>query len=113
MKPRGHYTEALPLRRYFRAMMWLGRPDTGFVVLPYAGIDDVRERAAATALSESLRATGGMKKLKSLSDVIDFLVGRADDLSIFDFAEIIAKGGGAQQIRSQVVLSDRSSASAF
>ena len=33
-QPRGHYLKTVPLSRYFRTMMWLGRADTGWNVLP-------------------------------------------------------------------------------
>ena len=134
MKPRGHYTEALALRRYFRAMMWLGRADTGFNVLPAPMIDAPRERAAVAVVTRVLRDTGGISKLRSLSDLIDFLIGRGDDLSVFQLATMMDQVGmdsvaraadlqrgvklgkvidasdyGRQQIRSQLVVSDPNS----
>ncbi|MFT7626008.1 MAG: hypothetical protein ACI9WU_005201, partial [Myxococcota bacterium] len=134
MRPRGHYTEALPLRRYFRSMMWLGRADTGFNVLPSPGIDADRERAAAAVLTHALRASKGMGRLKSLSEIIDFMVGSGDDLSLFHMAELMDGVGmdsvdaatdprrskrlaaaiaaseyGQQRIRSQVVVSNPNS----
>ena len=33
-QPRGHYLKTAALARYFRAMMWLGRADTGWNILP-------------------------------------------------------------------------------
>src|SRR5262245_29478757 len=47
-KPRGHYTKALALKRYFRTMMWLGRADTAWNILPpapgsFVNVDSARE----------------------------------------------------------------------
>src|SRR5262249_20770363 len=33
-KPRGHYLKSEELQRYFRCLMWLGRADCGWNVLP-------------------------------------------------------------------------------
>src|SRR5262249_29148769 len=53
--PRGHYTKDDRLRNYFRAMMWLGRSDTGWFTLPVhpgtqLAVDDRRELRNAMLL---------------------------------------------------------------
>jgi hypothetical protein len=132
-KPRGHYTHTPTLQAYFRAMMWLGRADTAFnLVTSPAGsmVLPTRERRAATALALALRAAGKAEALGSVSSVIDFMVGQADDLGVPNFLhllaqvgfkdasglakasldaalkkQLIATGLGAQRIRSQVLVS--------
>ncbi|MCB9732379.1 MAG: DUF3160 domain-containing protein [Deltaproteobacteria bacterium] len=128
-KPRGHYTRSPQLTRYFRAMMWLGRADTGFEFAK------IRQLRAASLLSLMLEQTGAGKKLQVLRDVVDLMVGRSDELTpaqlsatLFRLglgtpaalaksaplervrAELGALGLGQQRIRSQLVVSDPASA---
>jgi hypothetical protein len=135
-KPHGHYTKYQPLRNYFRAMMWLGRPDCGWNVLPPVDTkavkaDSDRELRDAILFCELLAATGGTKTLKAVDDVLGFLVGRSDNLTVFTLQDVMAAGGvktlddardaaklktvkdelesgkhAAQMIRSQLVISN-------
>jgi hypothetical protein len=135
-KPRGHYTKAPALKRYFRCLMWLGRADCGWNVLPTDGTpgvksDSDRELRDAVLLVELLAATDNVKTLKGLDDIIAFLVGRSDNLTVFTLRglmeeqktatlaavsdgkalarlkDAVKNGKQAQQmIRSQVVISD-------
>ncbi len=123
-KPRGHYTKSPALKRYFRAMMWLGRVDLGFDL----GSD--RQLRAAALLALALSKSGAGDKLESLRETVGFMVGAADNLTpaqlvalmagegitdeahIFDDKKlkklrdaIVTSGAGQQRIRSQVVLS--------
>lgn len=137
-KPRGHYTHNPQLSRYFRAMMWLGRADTGWFVLPpdpESGMecDSRRELRDAVLLTRLLASTGTIATLQQVSDFIDYLVGRSDSLNAFQMRELLernqltesglldddvialleealrASGLGAQRIRSQVVTSNEHS----
>ncbi len=112
-KPRGHYTKTEGLQRYFRAMMWLGRADTGFEIA-----DSERQLDAAMRLVELVAETKGLAKLAAMNDVIDFMVGASDNLTPFQMHEAM-KGAksrdvvkkrlaklGKQAIRSQVVVSN-------
>ncbi len=135
-KPRGHYTKFQPLKDYFRTMMWLGRVDCGWNVLPTDGTpgvkaDSDRELTDAILFCEALKASGGLKALKSMDDIIGFMVGRSDNLTVFTLLDIATaaeaktaagtldakklekvkdelKSGkhANQMIRSQLVLSD-------
>ena len=135
-KPRGHYAKTTLLARYFRAMMWLGRADTGWNILPpdpQAGIvsDTPRELRNAVVLTQLLQSTGAIERLRQMSKILDFMVGESDNLTVFQMADLLrqqeidsagdlAWAGqveafqdalrkselGAQRIRSQVVLSD-------
>jgi hypothetical protein len=135
-QPRGHYTKTTELKRYFRAMMWLGRADTGWNILPpdrQSGItsDSPRELRNAVLLTQLLETTGAIKPLRQMADVLDFMVGDNDSLTVLQMQKLmkqrnlksvgdLASGRsieafqkalldgdmGTQRIRSQVVLSD-------
>ena len=82
-QPRGHYATSVQLRRYFRTMMWLGRPDLGFALPPTA--PNQRDLQAAAAFVLLLNSAGQTGPLATMSRSIDFLVGSADDFSVDDF----------------------------
>lgn len=135
-KPRGHYTEAASLKYYFRMMMWLGRADTGWNLLPAAEgsglfIDAARERRNAAMLSYVIEKSGQSPRLQGMSKVIDFLVGQGDSLSVETLQKVVEQvqvkrladfgntdvaqrledavkkhGLGQQRIRSQALASD-------
>jgi hypothetical protein len=72
-RPRGHYTESEQLRRYFRALMWLGRADLGFVIDPpdpRSGLETKtdRERRSAALLTFVLRESQGIPRLQQMSN---------------------------------------------
>lgn len=135
-KPRGHYAESPHLSRYFRAMMWLGRADTGWNVLPVdpqSGLvsDSSRELRNCVLLTQLLKSSGANVRLDRMDAILDFLVGASDNLTpgqmelllerrkiddlrdvssaeaIAGLQEVLARGEfGSQQIRSQVLLSN-------
>jgi Protein of unknown function (DUF3160) len=135
-KPRGHYTKSTELKRYFRCLMWLGRIDCGWNVLPTEGTpgvvsDSDRELRDAVLLVELLQATDSLKSLRSLDDILAFMIGRSDNLTVFALRDLMKQNKvqtltdvrgaealgrlktalqqgkqGQQMIRSQVVISD-------
>ncbi len=135
-RPRGHYTSNTALRRFFRTMMWLGRADLGFnlrAAEPVSGLktDADRERRAAMLAVLMLDKSGELARLAAVSHIIDFMIGRSDNVSIDQVKEALAKAGiddagdlddraalarfdaaldtvgaRAQQIRSQVLDAD-------
>lgn len=97
-RPRGHYTKFQELKNYFRCMMWLGRVDCGWNVLPTEasrGVksDSDRELRNAIHFCELLRDTNGLKPLKSLDEIIGFMVGKSDNLTVFTLLDVM---GGAK-----------------
>jgi hypothetical protein len=105
-KPRGHYTETPQLQRYFRAMMWLGRTDLGFVLSEPAIVSGwtvkvPRERRSAALLTRFLHTTGQRDRLASVSSTIDFMVGRSDDLT-FDAVGAALSAEGVDTLESLV-----------
>jgi hypothetical protein len=132
-RPRGHYTESEQLKRYFRAMMWLGRADTAFILTPPHAkssleVDSQREARSAALMTLVLAESGALKSLGQLRAIVDFMVGSADNLTLEQMNGAMSKLGltrpaqladntaldrlrnevgslGEQQIRSQVITS--------
>lgn len=97
-KPRGHYTRSPELTRYFQAMMWLERADTGFVIATPAentGIraDAERELRSAGLLALLVEASGELPSFDSMSRTIDFMVGSSDNLTIGQLAKALHEAG--------------------
>lgn len=135
-KPRGHYAESPHLARFFRAMMWLGRADTGWNVLPVdpqSGLvsDSPRELRNGVLLTQLLKSSGANVRLEQMDAMLDFLVGASDNLtpgqmelllerrSIDDLGDLASADAvvelqqalergefGSQQIQSQILASD-------
>jgi hypothetical protein len=97
-RPRGHYLEQPPLRRYFRCLMWLGRADCGWNVLPVHPGDGVvtdsdRELRDAILLSDLFRETNNLPRLRAMDDALTFLVGKSDNLSVFGLLDLLKEQG--------------------
>ncbi len=88
--PRGHYTSSTKLKRYFRTMMWLGRADTGMNIRPTDPNNEAdvaqadRELRNSILFTSLLYASGMNGHLKNLDDIIGFMVGKSDNLNVFD-----------------------------
>ncbi len=134
-KPRGHYTKSIKLQRYFRCMMWLGRADCGWNIMPQkpaGSLQADRELRDAILLTSTLVDTKSMEQLKAIDDIITFMVGESDNLSPFTMVEVIKENNinnlsnverdqdlkrvrntvesnkfANQRIRSQLVLSNK------
>jgi hypothetical protein len=84
--PRGHYTRSEELKRYFRTMMWYGR-------LTFRLRDDFETRRALL-MTQALRTTNtadGTSALKLWQNIYEptvFIVGKADDLSFFEYGAL-------------------------
>jgi hypothetical protein len=82
--PRGHYTRSEALERYFRTMMWYGR-------LTFR-LTDAFETERALLITRALRtavAPDGATAVELWQRIYEpttFLVGKADDLSYFEYA---------------------------
>jgi hypothetical protein len=93
-RPRGHYTKVTALKRYFRTMMWLGRADCGWNVLPphpdsRVRVNADRELTNAVLFTQLLEATGESQRLKAVDDIINFMVGRSDNLTVFNLRDLL------------------------
>ena len=135
-RPRGHYTKSTLLKRYFRAMMWMGRADCGFNVLKPNGpsnivVKDRRGVRNSVVMSKLLTNTKTFDRLEKIGGIIDLLVGQADNVTqkliktsvedlkltklnmiatddnVINFQNhILASGKAEQKIRSQLVYKD-------
>jgi len=95
-KPRGHYTRSDDFQRYFKAMMWYGQvpfnllnEDNGVVTL------DKESTAKALLITYTL-FMGGIEgsDLQLWADIYDpivFYVGSSDDLTIYDYKDLLIK----------------------
>jgi len=85
---RGHYTKHPKLRRYFKAMMWLGR-----ITFRQKEESETRSALLLTTIlanNKQLRQTW-----ESIYEPTVFFVGKADDLSFFDYQNVAEKVYGA------------------
>ncbi len=85
--PRGHYTRDEALQRYFRAMMWYGR-------LTFRARDEFETRRALLLVSAMRQATStdgapAVDVWQDLYQPINFIVGKADDLSYFEYSNLM------------------------
>ncbi|RKY22734.1 MAG: hypothetical protein DRP90_00590 [Planctomycetota bacterium] len=111
--PRGHYTRSETLKRYFKAMMWLGRmtfllkggvPDDEALVTPEDA--DVQTLAAAL-VAEALTSSPLWKDYEEIYQTTSFLVGYSDDLGPAEYRKALdeATGGkGAEALLGEGML---------
>ncbi len=94
--PRGHYTRNETFERYFRSMMWYGR--IGFRLRPGDKPELIemgrRETRQAILISAALSAAlvNGEPALTVWERIYEptvFFVGKADDLTVYDYLEVI------------------------
>jgi hypothetical protein len=125
-KPRGHYNDTEELKRYFRAMLWLGRVEFRLIETLDTGeqVFHRRQLDAALALRDLIQSSDAFARIDAvLSEFIgehDYMqLGELDgllrDLGALTSADvaalsdqqiaqtIIEKGYGAQRIASQVI----------
>jgi len=74
-KPRGHYTRSEELSRYFKGMMWFGR-------ITFQGAYDDEARRAVLAAVALGNDEDAWDAYIAMSQVIDFMVGQPDDLTV-------------------------------
>ncbi len=96
--PRGHYTRSELLKRYFVAMMYLGRMT--FLVKGGEGprylVSKEEAKAQTVAAELIVRALGGARAepWKRIYGLTGFFVGFSDDLSVRDYTEALGRVGG-------------------
>lgn len=91
--PRGHYTRSEELKKYFKAMMWYGR-------LTYRLRDEFETRRALL-MTQTLRTavaadgTPAVTLWQNIYEPTTFIVGKADDLSFFEYGALMDSVFGA------------------
>lgn len=91
-KPRGHYTLDAIFENYFRSMTWLAQVD--FRLLEFdeqtnEPILNSAQVAAAMLLRNALDKSGQRPRWSQFNAVIEALVGRSDNMTIFDFDRFV------------------------
>jgi hypothetical protein len=81
--PRGHYTASEGLKRYFKAMMWLGR-----MTFKVRGEGWTK---AAVLLTDAVKAAGVVDLWMTIYTVTGFFAGASDDLTFYDYDTAVAK----------------------
>ena len=109
--PRGHYTRNEDFKRYFKAMMWYGR--IGLRLRPGPQADAIelgrRQTRQAILMTATLYNTqmNGQPALNVWARIYEptvFFVGKADDLTVYDYGQLIAEVYG--QMLDPAVLED-------
>ena len=85
-RPRGHYSRTEKLQRYFRGMMWLQ-------TVPF-GMNHKSEIEAAVLMAYALKDDASLqKKYNELNDLIAYLMGQPDNLSLPQVIKEVEKTG--------------------
>jgi len=95
-KPRGHYTRSEELEKYFRVMMWYGL--VPFPLLKEQGDDVILDEEAtcrALLMTYALFMGGsGVSDVELWENIYDptvFYVGSADDLTVYDYKDLLVQ----------------------
>jgi hypothetical protein len=97
-KPRGHYIntwDTPQLEEYFRAMMWMGRmdfyltPPPSALEVPWTKEEIRRMHLGSYLMQELLESTGAIDILKENDELIEFMVGKSDNLTPWEYGDII------------------------
>ncbi|WP_437809047.1 DUF3160 domain-containing protein [Sorangium sp. So ce1078] len=128
-EPRGHYTDAPELERYFRSMMWLGRVDFRFIETQEDGKQVFQRRQLEGAyVLRALAEAKTLDRYTRIDNAIQAFVGESDymtlpeldvllaDLGLSDAAGlagvpddtivevVMKKGHGTQRISSHIMI---------
>lgn len=95
--PRGHYTSDEKLEAYFKAMMYCGRMTFR--------TDNEDETKSAVLMTLALSNDNNEKSWDKIYQPTNFFVGKADDLSFFEYSEALVKTYG-KEIELEKLVSD-------
>lgn len=87
-RPRGHYDGDEMLERYFRGMMWLSR-------ITFRASEDGETQIALMLLRALRSAPEAIDGWQTLHDMLTFLIGPIDDLSMLDYSPLADSVFGA------------------
>ena len=96
--PRGHYTESEGMRRYFRAMIWLGRTEL-YLSAPQTdrcspSPADVRRQAVLAHLVAEAAGLGGARgPLDQAEEMLALFAGAPDNVTLDGLATLAASAG--------------------
>lgn len=86
-KPRGHYTESEELKRYFKAMIWLGRIEIYLIApksddLPFSIEDVQRQNLLAALLYEAGSQSDARSAWADIEDILQHFIGVSDNINL-------------------------------
>lgn len=99
--PRGHYTRNRDFERFFKAMMWYGQVPFPLLI-DKDGVTElsVPETLQALLITCSIFTNGNGEAdttlWENIYDPTVFYVGKADDLAIYDYKELLVKAFGRE-----------------
>ena len=93
--PRGHYTQSALLKSYFKSMMWYGR-----LSFRFKNEDEIR---SAVLITLALRDATNKALWQTLSDPIDFFVGKGDDIGFRDMNGLLEEVYGKDVTLTSVI----------
>lgn len=87
--PRGHYTRSEDLERYFKAMMWYGQAPFPLYIIENEE-RNIEQTIQAMLITHSLCSNKeAFERWESIYEATNFFVGSSDDLSIYQYGEIL------------------------
>ncbi len=90
---RGHYSRSHELRRYFQAMMWLGRVDLLLFDGATSTIPAPRHEIAARQIADALARSGAAYSYEKIASFYRLHVGQPNALQPTDLHAMCTKGG--------------------
>jgi hypothetical protein len=92
--PRGHYANSEPLKRYFRAMMWLGRIDFRLIETKPNGDQIFHRRQFDAMLAlHALFDAANLARHQAIDEPIQTFVGDSDNLKVAEVGRLLADLG--------------------
>ena len=85
--PRGHYDRTEQLKAYFKSMMWYGR-----LTFRMKSDDEVK---SALLITLALNKKGNQDKWNKIYEPVNFFVGKSDDITYYQFKDLVKKIYGA------------------
>ena len=100
-RPRGHYTRSEKLKRYFKCMMWLGRMRFEYYDRddPSLAIRQTRQALLLTYIMYYYKTTQGEPLVTMWEKIYlptAFIVGVSDDLTFYDYYEVMQEVYGSE-----------------
>jgi hypothetical protein len=91
---RGHYTQSEQLKKYFQAMMWLGRTEMYLIApvnsVPLQADEDIqRQTIDGVLIAEAAQGSNAYPLLDELDSIIRFFVGESDNVTLANIRTLI------------------------
>lgn len=102
--PRGHYDKTAQLKAYFKSMMWYGR-----LTFRLKNDDEIKSGILITL---ALNKANNQSSWNKIYEPVNFFVGKSDDITYYQFKDLVEKVYGANAI-FQSVASDNNKFASF